>query len=61
MVDLTRDAKGRVRARLLDLVPGRSKKAHADWLKERSKEFRGGVQVAALDPFAGYKSAITDE
>jgi len=27
MVDLTRDATGRVRARLLDLVPGRSSKA----------------------------------
>src|SRR5215218_2277776 len=34
-VDLTRDTKGRVRARLLDLVPGRSGKAYADWLKER--------------------------
>ena len=32
MVDLTRDAKGRTRARLLDLVPGRSGKAYTDWL-----------------------------
>lgn len=39
MVDLTRDAKGRVRARLLDLVPGRSKKAYADWLAERGETF----------------------
>src|SRR5690625_4685363 len=61
MVDLTRDAAGKVRARLLDLVPGRSKKAYADWLGERSTEFRAGVQVAALDPFAGYKTAIADE
>ncbi len=29
MVDLTRDEHGRVRARLLDLVPGRSRKAYA--------------------------------
>lgn len=61
MVDLTRDTEGKVRARLLDLVPGRSKKAYADWLNDRSAAFRAGVQVAALDPFAGYKSAIADE
>lgn len=61
MVDLTRDAQGKVRARLLDLVPGRSKKAYANWLTDRSAEFRAGVQVAALDPFAGYKTAIADE
>lgn len=30
MVDLTRDDQGRVHARLLDLVPGRSKKSYAD-------------------------------
>jgi transposase len=61
MVDLTRDAKGRVRARLLDLVPGRSKKAYADWLADRGEAFRKGVDVAALDPFGGYKSAIDQE
>nr|WP_308203236.1 ISL3 family transposase [Georgenia satyanarayanai] len=61
MVDLTRDAEGKVRARLLDLVPGRSTKAYADWLTDRGAEFRAGVQVAALDPFAGYKTAIDDE
>jgi transposase len=32
MVDLTRDQDGCTRARLLDLVPGRSGKAYADWL-----------------------------
>lgn len=61
MVDLTRDASGRVRARLLDLVPGRSSKAYADWIKERSEQFRTGVKIAALDPFAGYKKALDDE
>ena len=61
MVDLSRDASGRVRARLLDLVPGRSAKAYADWLQERGQEFRDGVQVATLDPFAGYKKALDDE
>uniref|UniRef100_UPI003F5003F7 ISL3 family transposase n=1 Tax=Agrococcus chionoecetis TaxID=3153752 RepID=UPI003F5003F7 len=58
MVDLTRDSQSRVRARLLDLVPGRSGKAYSGWLVERGDAFRRGVRVAALDPFAGYKTAI---
>jgi transposase len=61
MVDLTVDEDGQVRARLLDLVPGRSKKAYADWLTERGADFTAGVQVATLDPFHGYKAAIDDE
>uniref|UniRef100_UPI00114215B4 ISL3 family transposase n=1 Tax=Microbacterium lacticum TaxID=33885 RepID=UPI00114215B4 len=61
MVDLTRDEHGRVRARLLDLVPGRSGKAYATWLGERGDAFRKNVEVAALDPFAGYKTAINDK
>ncbi|NNG78481.1 ISL3 family transposase [Brevibacterium luteolum] len=61
MVDLTRDEHGKVRARLLDLVPGRSGKAYATWLRQRGTAFRRRVKVAALDPFAGYKNAIDDE
>ncbi len=61
MVDLSRDEHGRTRARLLDLVPGRSGKAYRDWLQERGQAFRNNVQVAALDPFAGYKTAIDDK
>jgi transposase len=61
MVDLSRDQHGHVRARLLDLVPGRSGKAYADWLNQRGEPFRNGVKIAALDPFQGYKSAIDDQ
>ncbi len=61
MVDLSRDSKGRTRARLLDLVPGRSGAAYSDWLKERNETFRAGIKVATLDPFHGYKNAIDDE
>jgi transposase len=61
MVDLTRDQAGRVRARLLDLVKGRSGKAYADWLQQRGDAFRKRVKVAALDPFQGYKNAIDDQ
>ncbi len=61
MVDLTRDKSGRVRARLLDLVPDRSGIVYTDWLKARGDTFRAGVRVATLDPFHGYKNAIDDQ
>lgn len=61
MVDLSRDDRGKTRARLLDLVPGRSGKAYASWLADRGDSFRKNVKVAALDPFAGYKTAIDDK
>jgi transposase len=61
IVDHTRDAHGMVHARLLDLVPGRSGKAYADWLKDRGEEFTAGIKTAALDPFRGYANAIRDE
>jgi len=62
MVDLTRheDKNGNlvVRARLLDLVPGRSGEAYQTWLVERGETFRAGVEIATLDPSHGYKNAI---
>jgi len=61
MVDLSRDSKGRTRARLLDLVPGRSGAAYAEWLKARNEAFRAGITVATLDPFHGYKNALDDQ
>ncbi len=60
MVDLTRDANGQVRARLLDLVLGRSGPAYAGWLDARPKPFRVGIKHAALDPFRGYANALRD-
>jgi transposase len=60
MVDLTPDAQGKPRARLLDLVPGRSGKAYGDWLEQRGPGFRGRVKEATLDPFHGYKNAIDE-
>ncbi|KRF40080.1 ISL3 family transposase [Terrabacter sp. Soil810] len=67
MVDLTRQpdpknpGKQVVKARLLDLVVGRSGPAYAGWLKQRGEEFRGCVELATLDPFRGYKNAIDDQ
>ncbi|NYI60256.1 transposase [Cellulomonas soli] len=61
MVDLTRDQDGRTRARLLDVVPGRSGTAYARWLKQQGEGFTASVEHAALDPFRGYANAIRDE
>ncbi|MDQ4490833.1 ISL3 family transposase [Sinomonas sp. ASV486] len=61
IVDHTRGPDGKPRARLLDLVPGRSGPVYRDWLKDRGDAFRKGVEVAALDPFQGYKNAIDDQ
>jgi transposase len=61
MVDLTRDADGRLHARLLDVVPGRSGTAYANWLKAQAEVFVAGIEHAALDPFRGYANAIRDE
>ncbi|GHG47757.1 hypothetical protein GCM10012320_14790 [Sinomonas cellulolyticus] len=61
IVDHTRGPDGKPRARLLDLVPGRSGPVYRDWLKDRGDAFRRGVKVAALDPFQGYKNAIDDQ
>ena len=61
IVDHTRDPDGTVRARLLDLVEGRSGRAYADWLKEQGRDFAAGIRTASLDPFRGYANAIRDE
>ncbi len=61
MVDLTRDTTGRVQARLLDLVPGRSGQAYRAWLQARNQSFRAGVGIATLDPFHGDENAIDDQ
>lgn len=61
MVDLSRDGNGNTRARLLDLVPGRSGGAYRNWLRQRGHAFRTRVEIATLDPFHGYKNAIDDQ
>ena len=43
------------------LVPGRSGKAYADWLKDRGTGFTAGIKTAALDPLQGYANAIRDD
>ena len=60
ITDLTAVVAGQGRARLLDLVPGRSAAATRTWLEARDQGFRDAVQVVAMDGFGGYKNAATD-
>jgi len=45
-------------ARLLDVVEGRSGRVLSDWIDAQGEQFTRGVQVAALDPFRGYHTAL---
>jgi transposase len=46
------------RARLLDVVPGRSGQAVQDWLAARTPAWLADVEVVALDPFRGYANGL---
>ena len=61
IIDLTpvRDRSGP--ARLVDVVPGRSKKVLKTWLSQRDQDWRGRVEVVAMDGFTGFKSAAGEE
>jgi transposase len=47
-------------SRLLDVVRGRTGKVYGDWLDARGQAWRQNVQVAALDPFRGYRTALAE-
>ncbi len=59
IIDLTPTHDRSGPARLLDLVEGRSAAALATWLAAQPADFAAGVQVIAMDGFAGYKTAAT--
>ena len=61
IIDLTpvRDRRGP--ARLLDMVPGRSRKALKDWLSQRDQAWRQGIEVVAMDGFTGFRTAAAQE
>jgi transposase len=59
IVDLTPVVAGSGRARLLDLVAGRSAAAMTSWLAARDQAFRERVEVVAMDGFGGYKTAAS--
>lgn len=61
IINLTPVLDGTGRARLLDLVPGRSAAALKTWLADQSPAFRDQVEVVAMDGFTGYKNAAADQ
>ena len=48
------------RARLLDVVPGRSGDVVREWVTERPDGWAEQIQVATIDAFRGYATAIGD-
>ena len=61
IIDLTPVRHRSGPARLLDVVPGRSKKVLKTWLAARGESWRGRVEVVAMDGFTGFKSATGEE
>ncbi|MGP5155124.1 transposase, partial [Glutamicibacter ardleyensis] len=61
IVDLTPVKAGTGTARLLDMIPGRSKAVFKTWLAERGEAWKNNVEVVAMDGFTGFKSAAAEE
>jgi len=61
IIDLTGIRDGSGPARLLDMVEGRSKRAFQTWLADRTKAWRDGVEVVAMDGFTGFKTATSEQ
>jgi transposase len=57
IVDLSPVPCGRP-ARLLDVVPGRTGTVYSAWIAEREQAWRDRIELAALDPFRGYATAL---
>ena len=60
VIDLTPVADGTGPARLLDMVPGRSKHTFITWLEAQTSAFRAGVAIVAMDGFTGHKTAAAE-
>ena len=61
IVDLTpiRDRRGP--SRLLDMIPGRSKRVFRTWLASQPDTWRERIGIVAMDGFTGFKSAAAEE
>jgi len=57
IIDLTPVRERRGPARLLDMVPGRSKQVFSDWLAARTPAWRDRIEIVAMDGFTGFKTA----
>ena len=57
IIDLTPARDGSGPARLLDMIPGRSKAVFKAWLEARPKDWKDRIEVVAMDGFTGFKTA----
>ena len=48
-------------SRLLDMIPGRSKKVFKTWLASQPDTWRERIEIVAMDGFTGFKSATAEE
>ena len=48
-------------SRLLDMVPGRSKRVFKAWLASQPDTWRERIEIVAMDGFTGFKSAAAEE
>ena len=55
IIDLTPVRDGTGASRLLDMVPGRSKKVLKTWLDQQEQGFRDRIETVAMDGFTGFK------
>ncbi|MHB1010625.1 MAG: ISL3 family transposase [Propionibacteriaceae bacterium] len=61
IIDLTPIRDGTGPCRLLDMVPGRSKRAFMTWLADRPTSRREDVEVVAMAGFTCFRTATTEE
>ena len=61
VVDLTPVRQKTGPARLLDMIPGRSKAVFKTWLADRDEHWKQGIEVVAMDGFTGFKTAAAEE
>ena len=61
ILDVTpvRDRRGP--SRLLDMIPGRSKRVFKTWLASQPNTWRERIEIVAMDGFTGFKSAAVEE
>ena len=61
ITDLTPVRDGTGSSRLLDMVPGRSKRVFKTRLNQQEQTFRDGTEAVAMDGFTGFKTAAAEE
>ena len=61
VIDLTPVKERRGPARLLDMVPMQSKTVFKTWLHAQNEDFRNGIEVVAMGPFAVKRGGVVGQ